>query len=221
MIMRKIITIVFLIQLFWFSAGAQSLFENTVSQQQGPQWNGYVRGMGYGGGVDHDYASLFGEFSLQSNYSTGNVAFVADARFLSGYIFGEQKTTLQLKEAYATYQPGKFSVSLGQQIVNWGKTDGFNPTNNITPNNYFFLTSNADDQKLSNFMLRTKLQLTSGINWEVIAIPIYRPSVYRYDLFDMGANVSFADAVLPAKKFDQGSLATRLSFELKGVGFSL
>ena len=60
---------------------------------------------------------------------------------------------LQLKEAYAGYSGEKMDVLFGNQIVNWGRTDGFNPTNCITPSDYFFLTAEPDDQKLSNFML--------------------------------------------------------------------
>jgi hypothetical protein len=215
-------SILFLSILFCFSESpAQGLFESTGTAQNTVQLGGYARGSAYGGGDIYDYASVFGEFCLQSSYATRDVALFADVRFRSGYFFGEPESTFELKEAYASYRPGKFSFSLGQQIVTWGKTDGFNPTNNITPNNYFFFSAKPDDQKLSNFMLRNNWQLGHGISWETIAIPVYRPSVYRYDLFDMGANVTFVENELPTVSFENGSLATRLSFELRGIGFSL
>jgi len=74
---------------------------------------------------------------------------------------------------------------------------------------------------LSNFMLRVKLRLTSQIDVDIIGIPIFRSSDYRYDLFDMGNNVCFGEATLPKKIFKNGTAALRLNFELPKIGFSL
>ena len=67
-----------------------------------------------------------------------------------------------------------------------GRTEGFSPTNNITPNDYFFLSSDPNDQRLSNFMLKMNYRPAIGIGLELIAIPFYKMSRYRFDLFDMG-----------------------------------
>jgi len=45
--------------------------------------------------------------------------------------------------------------------------------------------------------------------------------MYRYDLFDMGKNVSFADATPPEKKVENASVAAKLNVELTGIGFSV
>ena len=47
--------------------------------------------------------------------------------------------------------------------------DGFNPTDNITPYDYFFLTANPDDQKLPNILLQAKWYITPKVNFEFIA----------------------------------------------------
>ena len=214
-----------IISVFLFSAllaSAQGLFESTSqgAVKNSVQLNGYVRGSAWGLNDGYDYATVFGEFSLRSSYSSGKAFLYSDARIRSGSAFNEDFLVVELKEAFAAYRSAYIDITLGQQIATWGRTDGFNPTNNITPNNYFFLTANPDDQKLSNILLKTDIRLAPQINWELIAIPLFKPSGYRYDLFNYSENVTYADAVLPSSSFENGTFATRLSVELPAVGFS-
>ena len=205
---------------FVINAPAQGLFDTSTATTNRIDLNGYTRGTIWGLGEEYDYTSAFGEFCLQSSFSTQNVAMFADVRFRSGIFFNEPATIFELKEAYASYRPGSFSFTLGQQIVNWGSTDGFNPTNNITPYNYFFLTANPDDQRIANFLLRSSWQISKKISWESIVIPVYKPSVYRYELFNLGINTTFGKAQKPDINFKNGTFATLLTFELKGISFS-
>ncbi len=204
----------------------QELFESAQAESEestnkGIEFNGFVRGSAFGGSEFYDYSSVFGEFCLQSKLSQGKTYLYADSRFRGGVNFDEEYAGFQLKEVYAGYQSDKFDLFLGNQIVTWGRTDGLNPTNNITPNDYFFLTSDMDDQKLSNFMLRMKYRFTSVIDIELIGIPFYSPSNYRFDLFDTGESVSYGEATLPEKSFGNSSFATRLNFEFPKIGFSV
>lgn len=204
----------------------QGLFESAQTESdkitnKGIEFNGFARGSAFGGSEFYDYSSVFGEFCLQSKLSHANTYLYSDLRFRGGVSFDEQYTEFQLREVYAGYHSEKFDLFLGNQIIAWGRTDGFNPTNNITPNDYFFLTSDMDDQKLSNFMLRMKYRLSSAIDIELIGIPVYSPSVYRFDLFDLGEGVSFGESALPEKSFGNGSVATKLNFEFSEIGFSV
>jgi len=61
-----------------------------------------------------------------------------DIRFRTGMYFNERKTELQIRELYAGYKSQKFDAFLGNQIVTWGRTEGFSPTNNITPDDFSF-----------------------------------------------------------------------------------
>ena len=209
------------------AATAQSLFQSTLDSTATPgqnsslTLNGYGRGSIFGGGETYNLASTFAELSLQANLKRGKTFLVSDIRFREGVFFGMSDQQLQLKELYVGYRDEKLDVFLGNQIVSWGRTDGFNPTNNITPNDYFFLSANPDDQKESNFMLRFKYRVIPSIELELIGIPFYRASNYRYDLFALGENVSFANTALPAKELKNGSLAARLNFELPVIGFSV
>jgi hypothetical protein len=69
-------------------------------------------------------------------------------------------------------------------------------------------------------MFRTKLKPTSTIDIELIAIPFYKPSVYRYNLFDMGQPATFAQVDSPELEFDKGSLAARFNLESSSVSLS-
>ncbi|HZJ74473.1 MAG TPA: hypothetical protein VFC87_06680 [Perlabentimonas sp.] len=214
---------------------SQGLFDNLTSQSSDSEekkssleFNGFTRGVVYGGSKDFDYSNVFGEFALKGRFEKQKAFLYADMRVREGIFYNDRELQLQLKEAYAGYRSNKIDLFLGNQIVMWGRTDGFNPTNNITPNDYFFLTYDPDDQKMSNFMLRAKIKPTTTIDIELIAIPFYKPSVYRYDLFnmgqfgsfDIGESVSFAQVQNPEVKFDKGSLAARFNLESSLISFS-
>lgn len=212
----------------WFSNGmSQGLFERSValasdgSSVKRITLNGYARGSAYGGSEAFDYSSLFGEFCLQGRWTGGKTFLFSDIRIRGGWNLGNTFTSFQLKEAYAGYSTSRLDLFLGNQIVSWGRADGFNPTNNITPNDYFFLSAHPDDQKMSNFMLRTRFRLSDKIDIDLIGIPVYVSSVYRYDLFDLGSGVEFVEATLPEKTFRNGSAAARLNVELSKIGFSV
>ena len=198
--------------------------------------NGYGRGSVYAGSKDFDMASAFAEISVQPTIEKWGALLKSDLRFRAGYFFNEFKPAWQIKELYVGYRRDKFSVLLGNQIINWGRTDGFNPTNNITPNDYFFLSADPNDQKLSNFLLKFNYRPIPGINLELIGIPFYSMSNYRFDLFDLSdmgnignmfgisgivPNIAFGDDLLPEQKLKNGSLAFRADFDFSAFGGSV
>ncbi len=183
--------------------------------------NGFVRGSVFGGGETWQLASAFAEMALQAEFKSGKAFFKSDIRLRKGVFFGENDQMIQFKELFAGYRGEKLDALMGNQIINWGRTDGFNPTNNITPNDYFFLSSNPDDQKESNFMLRLKYRFIPAIELDLIAIPFYASSNYRYDLFEMGENVNFGAEIIPPKELNNSTLAARLNFEFPAAGWSV
>ncbi|HSH51330.1 MAG TPA: DUF1302 family protein [Bacteroidales bacterium] len=225
--MRNIITILTALLLLPTMLFSQSLFESATAVDENStnklklDFNGYGRGSAFVGFDEYNFTTIFGETALIGKLNYNNAFLFSDIRLREGYAFNEPNSTIQFKEVYAGFSSKKFDVLLGNQIVTWGRTDGFNPTNCITPNDYFFLTSNTDDQKLANFMLRFKYRITDQIELDLISIPIYNSSIYRYELFELGENVSFSDMVLPDKTFENAALAARLNFELPKAGFSV
>jgi hypothetical protein len=226
--MAKYVIVLFLVAGLNNFLPAQGLFESVSSEPKENEeektkfeLNGFARGSAYGGSENYDYSNLFGEFALKGKLLNRKTFLFADVRFREGLFFNSREFQVQLKEAYAGFKGDKIDLYLGNQIVAWGRADGFNPTNCITPNDYFFLTYNNDDQKLSNFMLRGKFRFTGSTELDVIAIPFYMPSIYRYDLFSMGEGANFNPVDLPKTEFDNSTFAARLNFELPSLGFSL
>ncbi|MDD4920761.1 MAG: hypothetical protein PHX94_08705 [Bacteroidales bacterium] len=203
----------------------------TVLQAQA-QWNGntdfnihgYGRGSVYGGSKAYDLTSVFAELSLQASVKKGPAILESDIRFSTGMFFNEKDTRFRIRELYAGYKSRKVDVFLGNQIVIWGRTDGFNPTNNISPNDYFFLSSDPADQQQSNFMLKMQYRPLPGVDLELVAIPFYKMSSYRFDLFDMGElgnYLLFVDDMLPERILANGTYAVRVNFEYPAFGGSV
>ena len=183
--------------------------------------SGYVRASVYGIGEAYDFTTIFGEASFKGNFLIGNAFLNTDIRARSGVRFGERFSDFELKEAFAGYSNGKISVSLGNQIVSWGSSDLLSPSDKISPADRFFLSCNPDDQKLPNFMLRFSSRIAEGISGELILIPVYRESDYRFDLYNLGDGISFEKPSLPEKKIRNGTLALRVNMALKDVDLSL
>ncbi|MDY0142472.1 MAG: hypothetical protein RBR97_11325 [Bacteroidales bacterium] len=187
--------------------------------------NGFAGGSYFGLSKSFDISSAYGEFGLQASGQKGNARFVSDLRVRSGSFFGETKTMLQLKEAFAEYSGNYFDISLGKIIVKYGKATSFNPTDNVCPKDYFFLSADIEDMQMSNFMLKTNIKPTGWLNIELLAIPFFSPSVYRYELFDMnvmeGADVSFDEYALPEVSFENMSFSARIGAEFSFADISL
>lgn len=221
---------------------AQSLFESesesansSDEKNAGFSLNGYMKSSVYGGGKEYNLATTFAELVLQGKLNYKNAFLQSDIRLREGLFFNSHEQQYELTELYGGYRSEKFDLLLGNQIVLWGRTDGFNPTDNITPTDYFFLTPDPEDQQLSNFMLRMKYRFTPTVELELIGIPFYKPSEYRFDLFNLNRKmvienvpmppidmqVQFDPMMLPERKLKNGSIAARLNFELPVIGFSL
>lgn len=199
---------------------ARSAYENEAKKDDGILLNGFVRGSVFGGGETYDLTTSFAELSLQGQFESGKAFLKSDLRFRNGVAFNENMPLFVLKELYAGYRGDRFDVLLGNQIVTWGRTDGFNPTDNITPRDYFFLTADPDDQKMPDFLLRVKYRIIPEIELDVIGVPFFTPSLYRYDLFDMGSQVTFVNEILPSRAIKNGTFAARLNFDFPVAGWS-
>ncbi len=185
------------------------------------QIGGHTKGLIYGLGDQYDITSMFAELSIKPSFSSGNTYLYSDLRFRSGLQFDDRINVFHLKEGFVSYRGEKFDFSLGSQIVKWGRTDGFNPTNYLVSTDYFLLSGDPDDQMFGTFMLRMNYRIIPEIDLELIGIPVFNPSVYRYELFDFGDQASFGEAEMPERSFNNGSVAARLNFELPAIGFSI
>jgi hypothetical protein len=222
----KISVIAFLVVCAVYTGNSQS-WPDTISPDRPGDANpeifsisGYARGSAFMLGENYDYATLFSESGLKSELNSNTIRLHSDLRFRTGLRFDERFTEIEFREIYASYLGKRYDITMGNQIVSWGRTDGFNPTANINPTNYFFFSSEPNDQIMSNFMLRLRYRISQSVGVDIAGIPFYLPSRYRFDLFGISPFAYFSDDEIPARTFKNSAIAARLNFELPQAGFS-
>ena len=87
------------------------------------------------------------------------------------------KGEAKLREGYLNYTAGDADFRIGKQIIVWGRADGINPTDNLTPRNYTLLTPETDDQRLGALAAKAKYTLPE-LAITAIWLPRFGPSVY-------------------------------------------
>ena len=194
-----------------FDESLQSSGSNEDNKSSVVSINGYSKTSAFLNSDIKELSHTFAEMALLLRTNTGPATLRADIRLRNGISNGSEYWQIEPKELYAGLNTKHFDLTAGYQIVSWGKTDGFNPTDNLSPKNYFFLSEDPNDQLMSNLMLRSKIRPLSNVEIELIGIPFYKSSVYHYDWFDLGDNVVFNEAIHPEKLLENSTLAAKLN----------
>ncbi len=209
---------------------AQSLFESSGTAEENNtlpfQLSGYTRGVAYLGEYStppsSEIKSTYGEAALRINAFSGDRGrLFTDLRFRSGYEYNEWINDFQVREAYADLYLGNFELRAGQAIIAWGRTDVVNPTNNLTPQDYFVRSPEPDDMRLGNFLFRGRYSITPQLRFEAVWVPMYKYSTYRFDLFEMPDYINFSESSFPEAAINNGSIAAKIDFLFNGFDGSL
>jgi hypothetical protein len=218
------------------AAWGQGLFEQAVSEREEPaakaqdssesasetatvgglgfELSGYLRGDLYLGKVQGKKAtetkSGYGEAALKIQARKGQWGdALGELRLRSGVEGGQTDLVLDLREAYVNAYVGALDIRLGHQIVVWGRADGVNPTNNLTPRDMRVRSPNEDDMRLANLCLRTHLNL-EPIRWEVVWVPFFAPS--HFPNFELPEPIAMEEPDWPDANIKNGTLASRVHF---------
>lgn len=184
--------------------------------------NGYVRGDAFFGketrGKDAVLRAGYGELALQFRTQRQEYgdAF-AEARFRYGQQGETQDLIVDLREAYANLYAGPFDLRLGKQIIVWGKADGFNPTNNITPVDLTVRSPVEDDRRVGNFGARAFLNF-APVRIEGVWMPLYIPT--KFPPIPLEPGVTLLDPVIPGPELENGLGAGRVHLELSSFEMS-
>ncbi len=206
---------------------SQSLFEEAMSitqEQEAAQktleLNGYIRSGIWEGKIpsenNAETKSAYGEAALKLRAEKkGFGKAYSEIRFRKGKEFDEDIEETDIREAYVSLYAGNLDITLGQQIVVWGRADGINPTNNITPRDQFVRSSDEDDRREGNFIARVYYNF-SIFRLEGIFVPFYRanPLPPLPDLKD-------ADVLNPSSDIKNSAGAIRLHIETASFEGSL
>jgi hypothetical protein len=202
----------------FFSEDAETSEPGKAESIPSYELNGFVRGAFFGGKVvdkeDFEMKSGYGELGLKMQVRKGSFGDgFAEIRFRRGSEFNQSVSEFNLREAYIDAYLGNLDFRLGHQITVWGRADGFNPTNNITPQNMLARSTDEDDRREGNFLVRAFYNF-HPLRFEGIWVPQYTPSVLPTQLIPFPAFVKMGDADNPDANFKNSSVALKADLEL-------
>ena len=75
----------------------------------------------------------------------------------------------RVREAYVDFERDAFSLRAGRQIVAWGRADGVNPTDKLSPKDFTLLTPDDDSQRLGIDAVKFRYALNANISLTAVA----------------------------------------------------
>ena len=81
-----------------------------------------------------------------------------------------------LLEGYVTVHGEHTDMRIGKQIIAWGRADGINPTDNLTPRDYTVLLPFEDDQRFGTTAFKLNHYVTAEDTLTVFVTPWFEPS---------------------------------------------
>ncbi|TPV96495.1 MAG: DUF1302 domain-containing protein [Myxococcales bacterium FL481] len=184
--------------------------------------HGHVRGdlfvgktVGY---VQPDLKAGYGELALRPDVRAGRDARgVADLRLRYGHDGESVVTRIDVRDAYVDWFVGRLDLRLGQQIIVWGRADGINPTNVLTPIDMRIRSPLEDDRRMGNVGLRFSVDLRP-IRVEGVWMPLFVPA--NWPALDLGDQIELAEPDYPDARLANGLGAGRVHLELPSFELS-
>ena len=135
----------------------------------------------------------------------------------------ERGKILDVEEYYLEVVSRWFDVRVGKQIYNWGKADGINPSDHLSPVD---LTDLVDDRDIGIFSTKINLFLGQNFILETVWSPFFTPLRLaprgtRFSFIPAGSSVPLNLRELPATSLENSQLALRLLGFLGPLDMSL
>jgi hypothetical protein len=99
-----------------------------------------------------------------------------EVRFANSDVGRGAATRASVLEGYVTLRFARADLRLGKQIVPWGRADGINPTDNLTPRDYTVLLPFEDDQRFGATGARLDLLISPEHTLTLFATPAFEPA---------------------------------------------
>ncbi|TAJ11915.1 hypothetical protein DMA11_14950 [Marinilabiliaceae bacterium JC017] len=208
------------------STFSQSLFESSFSSagstdEKKFELFGYVKSSAFSDFEESKFIAAETALKLETKKGKYGNAFI-EARyqkFLSHIEDQDKSDELYLREAYCNLTFHDFDFRIGQQIIVWGRADGFNPTNNITPFDMTVFSSDEDDRRRENFVFQTIYNFYP-FKVELDWVPIYRASKLPIDNIQMN-NIAWGANDFPSLETDNSSYGIKLDLEKPAIDASV
>lgn len=177
----------------------------------------------------NDYLGARTRLRLEGLFESDQSAAFASVNAVQNEVVTSE-TGVDLMESYLEYTSENWDARLGKQIIIWGKGDGLQVTDIISPKDYSeFLARDFDDTRLGVDALKLRW-LGDNSDLEFIWIPSFREAVtpttespwYVEKQLDY-STVEYNDAIKPENRIKNSEIALKYSLYLSGVdlAFSL
>jgi hypothetical protein len=149
-----------------------------------------------------------GTAQLQAKPSWGDVdgklnLYVLEPNFLTG-----DPAAFNLVEGYLTFHMGSLDARVGKVSVPWGRADGVNPTDNLTPHDYTLQLPFDEDLRVGLAALKLDLYLDEELDVTLFTTPFFEPS--KFPLPQAGNGVSYQVA-LPGQTLQNEEVGLKLN----------
>lgn len=132
-------------------------------------------------------------------------------------IGASSRLAAQIIEGYLDLRLGALDLRVGRQIVAWGQTDGWNPTDNINSTDYTVESAEIDASKLPVTALKTRYYFGES-NLEAVVVPEYAAA--KLPAIPLPAGLAITPSATPAAAVENATWAARLSHSWQGFDLS-
>jgi hypothetical protein len=187
---------------------------------------GFIRGGAYydlnRAGSDPYFSSGFSDLGIKIEYErpAAYKAF-ADIRFRYGAEFGKQVSSIFMREGFLELNRPEWSLTMGQQILKWGRADFTNPTSKFNPQNMISRSPDREDMDMGNLLATFKWYPSEIISFQAVAEPYYRPSVLIIDPVPLPENTSLKQMNGLVTDQQLSGFGLRTDIHLRGIDFGI
>jgi len=171
-----------------------------------------------------DYLSSRTRIRMETMAESDDASIFASFNAIKNHII-PSRDGFELREAYLQYAAESWDLRLGRQLIIWGKADGVEITDLISPKDYTeFLAQDYDDIRMPVDAIKFRY-LRDQMTAEFVCVPVFQPAILPGDdsPWALGGEIpddveiSYEDPLIPEKKLENSEIGGRLLFYLPGI----
>ncbi|HET9870499.1 MAG TPA: DUF1302 family protein, partial [bacterium] len=156
-----------------------------------------------------DRKDLWGDtFQLQARPSLGDVDGKLNLRVTDPDPFRGDAAAFDLVEGYVAFHLGPLDARVGKISVPWGRADGVNPTDNLTPHDYTLQLPFDEDLREGLAALKLDYYLDEEMDLTVFTTPFFEPT--KFPIPPSGNGTSYR-VTLPGQTLRNEELGLKLN----------
>ncbi len=176
----------------------------------------------------HDFISSRTRVRFESWMSEGNTWAYLSVNAVEDGVVPDDKG-IELREAFVEYVADRWDLSVGRQIIVWGKADGVAITDVICPRDYAeFFAAEYDDTRIPVDAAKWRY-LGSSFDLEFIWLPRFIPAAlppqgspwFAETEFPAGVEVEYQAALEPELTLENGEFAVKASVYTSAIDLAI